>query len=202
MVAMDAFRAHMRLSDDAAAGGVRSGHGERMMARLGPAELSAEEVAFRKREGTSAPNLQLAVAHAPDVARLQLELARAATASMSPRERELIILVVGLVSDNAYCWGHHVPMALAAGMSEAEIRGIRADDYSCFPPDERALLQYCAAVVEQRVADEQWDAVSRGRTPAELVKITMLVSYYCLLGKIQSALQVEQDEGFGGFEQP
>ncbi len=172
------------------------------MARLPPAQLSAEELAFRRREGSAPPNLQLVVAHAPEVARLQLELTRAAAAGMPPRQKELIILLVGLLTDNAYCWGHHVPPALAAGISTAEIRAIRGHDYSVFGPEEQALLGYCRAVVDQAVSDEAWEAVSRGRTPEDLVKITMLVGFYCMLGKVQAALNVPQDAGFGGFEEP
>jgi 4-carboxymuconolactone decarboxylase len=172
------------------------------MARLPPAQPSAEEMAIRSREGTSPPNLQLAVAHAPDLARLQLELTRAAAAGMPPRQKELIILLVGLLTENAYCWGHHVPPALAAGLSEGEIRAIRRRDLSVFPPRERALLGYCRAVVDQKVADEAWAAMSHDRTPEEIVKITMLIGFYCMLGKVQAAFNVAQDEGFGGFEQP
>lgn len=172
------------------------------MARVAPAELSAEEIAFRKREGTVAPNLQLAVAHAQDVARLQLELIRAAGVGIAPRQKELVILLAGLMTENAYCWGHHVPLALNAGLSAAQLRSLRAQDHSVFPPDEQALLAYCAAVVHQKVTDQLWDAVSIGRTSEELIKITMLVGYYCMIGKLQSALDVAQDDGFGGFEVP
>jgi len=170
--------------------------------RLTAAQPSAEELAFRRREGTSPPNLQLAVAHAAEVARLQLELNRAAAAGMSPRQKELIILLVGSLTHNAYCWGHHVPPALAAGLSKAEIRAIRRGDYSMFPPQEQALLAYCGAMVGLKVTDDLWEAVSRERTPEELVKITALVGFYCMLGAVQAALDVAQDEGFGGFEQP
>lgn len=172
------------------------------MARLAPAQPSPEELAFRSREGTVPPNLQLAVAHATEVARLQLELNRAAAAGMPLRQKELIILLVGRLTNNAHCWGHHVPPALAAGLSEAEIRGIRQGDHSMFTPSERALLDYSGAIVEETVTDAVWGTVSRDRTPEELVKITMLVGFYCMLGKVQAALDVAQDEGFGGFEQP
>ncbi len=52
------------------------------------------------------------------------------------------------------------------------------------------------------MTDDIWQAVSAGRTPEELVKITMTVGFYSLLGVVQGALDVAQDEGFGGFEQP
>ena len=172
------------------------------MARLAPAQLSAEEIAYRKREGTIAPNMQLVVAHSPEVARLQLELVRAAGAGMSIRQKELIILLIGLLTDNAYCWGHHVPVALDAGLTREQVLGIRGGDYASLPGEERTLLAYCRAVFDQNVTDDIWNAVSVGRTSEEMVKITMLIGFYCLLGKVQSAFDVTQDEGFGGFEQP
>ncbi len=172
------------------------------MARLALAEPNAEEKAFRAREGTAAPNLQRAVAHAPEVARLQLELNRAVVEGMPARQKRLVMLLTGSMTKNAYCWGHHVPPALEAGVSAEQLRSLRAGDYSLFPPDEQTMLAYCAAVVNQTVTDELWDAVSHGRTPEELVKITMLVGYYCMIGRVQRALDVAQDDGFGGFEVP
>lgn len=172
------------------------------MSRLPPVEPSAEEKAYRAREGTVAPNLQLAVAHAPEVARLQLELNRAAVAGMTIRQKELIILEVGLLTENAYCWGHHIPPAIGGGLTVDELRSLRSRDHSAFPAEERALLAFCDAAIERRVTDDIWQAVSAGRTPEELVKITMTVGFYSLLGVVQGALDVAQDEGFGGFEQP
>jgi len=173
-----------------------------MQPRLPPTQPSAEEMAFRQGEGTSPPNLQLVIAHAPEIARLQLELNRAATAGMSSRQKELIILVAGLQTQNEYCWGHHVPLAVAAGISEAEIRAIRRGDYSSFQPEEHALLRFTAAVVSQQVTDELWAQISKKRTHEELVKVVMLTSFYCMMGTLRSALNVPQDAGFGGFELP
>ena len=172
------------------------------MGRLALVEPSAEELESRRREGSSPPNLQRAVAHAPEVARLQFELNRAAAAGMPLRQKELIILLVGLRTDNAYCWGHHVPPARASGISDTEMRSIREGDLSVFSPSERALLTYCEAMVARRVTDDIWNEVTAGRTPEEIVKITMLVGFYCMLGAVQGALQIEQDPGFGGFEAP
>jgi hypothetical protein len=64
------------------------------------------------------------------------------------------------------------------------------------------LLAFCDAAVDQCVTDEIWDAMRVGRTPEELVQITMTVGFYCMLGVLQGVFQVDQDEGFGGFEQP
>jgi alkylhydroperoxidase family enzyme len=172
------------------------------MSRLGYAEPDAEEAAFRAREGTTAPNLQLVVANASEVARHQLELVRSAAEGMSPRIKELLILCHGRLSGNAYCWGHHVPPALAAGLTEAQVRGVREGDYSLLEPDERVLLDYVEAVEARAVTDELWTSVSAGRSPEELVKLTMLIGCYSMINRVQAAFAVPQDEGFGGFETP
>lgn len=172
------------------------------MQRLPPAQPNAEELAFRAREGTTPPNLQLAMAHAPEVARLQLELNRAAAAGMTIRQKELIILPIAQLTDNEYCWGHHIPPALAGGLSETEIRAIRDGDYSALAPEEQALVAFVVAMTAQTVTDALWREMARGRTHEEQVKIVMLIGFYCMLGKVQAAVNVPQDEGFGGFEQP
>lgn len=173
-----------------------------MQQRLPPAQPSEEEMAFRAREGSSPPNLQLAISHAPEVARLQLELLRASSAGLSVRDKELMILVVGLSTHNDYCWGHHVALGMAAGISRAEILAIRNGDYDGFPPEDRMLLEFAAAAVSHQVSDALWAEMSKRHTPEELVKIVMLISLYCMLGTVQAVLKVPQDEGFGGFEQP
>jgi alkylhydroperoxidase family enzyme len=172
------------------------------MARVSYAEPSAEELAFRAREGSSPPNLQLAVAHAKEVARGQLELVRAITAGMEPRLKELVILQHARISGNAYCWGHHVPPALAAGLTEVELRALRVGDLDGFGSTERAVLDYVAAVEECRVTDREWADVATGRTSEDLVKLTALVGYYSMTSRVQSALDVAQDDGFGGFDTP
>jgi len=172
------------------------------MQRLPPAVPSAEELAFRAREGTAPPNLQLAMAHAPEVARLQLELNRAAAAGMTIRQKELIILPIAVLTTNAYCWGHHVPLAMAGNISRDEVLAIRNGDYSIFPDHERALIEFVTAMVARRVTDAEWSAMAARRDEQELVQIVMLAGFYIMLGSVQSAIGAPQDEGFGGFEQP
>ena len=172
------------------------------MQRLPPAQPSAEELAFRAREGSTPPNLQLAMAHAPEVARLQLELNRAVAAGMTIRQKELVILPIARATDNAYCWGHHVPPALGGGITDAEILSIREGDYSSFSERDQALIAFALAMVDRSVTDEIWAGVSAGRSPEEMVKLIMLAGFYVMLGSVQVAVDVPQDEGLGGFEQP
>lgn len=167
------------------------------MQRLPPAEPSAEEKAFRAREGTVSPNIQLAMAHAPVVAQKQLELLRAFSDGMSLRDKEAAILHIAVLTDNVYCWGFHVRPAIRAGLSETEIRGILAGDHSMFPQRDQDLLDFVAATVAQTTSDEQWARMAEGRSHEEVVKIIFLVGFYCMLGKINAVVRVPLDPGQG-----
>jgi 4-carboxymuconolactone decarboxylase len=164
--------------------------------------LSAEELAIREREGTQPPNLQRALANAPDVARLQLELLRAASGRLDVRRRELAILEHARLLENAYCWGHHVPPALHAGFTKHQLRRLRKGDHSAFEARDRDVLAYVGAFESQTVTDEQWAALRGQFSDEELVALTMLIGCYAVLGRIQRTLDVPQDEGFAGFEAP
>lgn len=167
------------------------------MQRLPPAEPSAEERAIRQREGTISPNIQLAMAHAPLVAQKQLELLRALSEGMSPREKEIVILHISVLTDNAYCWGFHVRPGIRGGVSEAEIRGILDGDHSMFSFRDRALLDFATAAIAQSVTDDIWQRMSEGRTHEDMVKFVMLAGFYSMLGKITAALDVPLDPGQG-----
>lgn len=165
-------------------------------------QVTAEERAQRAAEGTEPPNLQRAVANAPDVARLQLELLRATTTMLDLRMRELAILEVGRLMRNEYCWGHHVPVALSAGVTEDQLLRLRDGDHSGFDVDEQTLLAFVDAVDVGAVTDELWEAMSKQLDDAHLVALTSLVGYYEMVSRVQATLQVPQDAGFGGFEVP
>src|SRR5882757_8558111 len=113
--------------------------------RVAYGTISPEEETIREREGRPAPNLQRAIANAPEVARLQLELVRAVAAGLDVRRCELTILEHARLVGNAYCWGHHVSRALEAGYSEDQIRRLMNGDHSGFDGVDRDVLEYVDA---------------------------------------------------------
>ncbi len=167
------------------------------MQRLPPAHPSTEELAIRAREGTVSPNIQLALAHAPLVAQKQLELLRAISEGMSLREKEIVIMQIALLTNNAYCWGFHVRPSIRAGISEAEIRGILAGDHSMFAAKDKALIDFATAAIEQEMTDAIWARVSEGRSHDGMVKFVMLVGFYSMLGKLTATVDVPLDPGQG-----
>lgn len=186
------------MQSDAASRGPRS-----HMSRVKYAEPSAEEVAARLRDGHQPPpNLQKVVANAPEVATKQYELLRAISDGMDLRLKEMVILCHAKLTSNTYCWGHHVPVGIDAGLSVEQVLGIREDDFSAFDESDRAVLDYVGAAQTGTVSDAVWERVAKGRDEKDLVCLTMLIGYYAMQATTWSALQVPQDDGFGGFETP
>lgn len=173
------------------------------MSRVKYAEPSAEEVAARLRDGHQPPpNLQKVVANAPAVATKQYELLRAISDGMDPRLKELVILCHSKLTLNVYCWGHHVPVGIGAGLTTEQVLGIREGDFSAFNDRDRAVIDYVTAATALRVTDDVWGRVAEGRTEQDLICLTMLIGYYAMQATTWSALGVPQDDGFGGFETP
>jgi alkylhydroperoxidase family enzyme len=171
--------------------------------RLPYAEVTAEEGERRKREGRrAAPNLQRAIAHAPQVAQNQAALLWSILDGLDPRLAELIILQQGLLNENAYCWGHHVPVAEDLGYTSEQIRALRDRDLTLLDDEDRRVIEYVNAVMARAVTDEQFAALREQLGDERLVKVTLLAGVYTMIGLAQSAMNVPQDEGFGGFECP
>jgi alkylhydroperoxidase family enzyme len=171
--------------------------------RLPYVEVTAEEAERRKREGRrAAPNLQRAIANAPEVAQNQAALLWSILDGLDPRLAELAILQHGLLNDNAYEWGHHVPVAEDLGYTSEQIRGLRDGNLAMFDDDDRQVIEYVSAVMARSVTDEQFAAMRKRFGDERLVKLTLLAGIYTMIGMAQTAMNVPQDEGFGGFECP
>lgn len=170
--------------------------------RVPYAAISPEEQLLREREGRAAPNLQLAVANAPEVARTQVEFLRATTANLDLRLRELAILEVARILRNGYCWGHHVPVALDLGCTAEQLSALRDGDHSLFDESDQQVLRFAGHIESQTLRDDDWTALSARLSDSEMVALVVLVGYYCSMSRIQSALQVPQDEGFGEMDVP
>ncbi len=142
--------------------------------RLPYAEITAEEAERRQREGRrAAPNLQRAIAHAPQVAQNQSALLWSILDGLEPRLAELVILQQGLLNENAYCWGHHVPVAEDLGYTSEQIRALRDRDLTSLADDERRVVEYVNAVMARSVTDEQFLALREQLGEERLVKVTL-----------------------------
>jgi alkylhydroperoxidase family enzyme len=118
------------------------------------------------------------------------------------RSRELVILRCAFRRQSRYEWHQHVRFARDAGIPGADINAIRNwENSSSFSPEERVLLRYADALVDSaRPDDEVFAAVAEGRSSAEVLGITYLITYYLQAGHVMAAMDLETEEPFVGWE--
>ncbi|MEU9497546.1 carboxymuconolactone decarboxylase family protein [Streptomyces sp. NPDC048196] len=114
------------------------------------------------------------------------------------RVRELLILRTACLTRASYEWGRHVPLAKAAGVTEAEIERIpQGPDADGWAELEIHLLRAADELHrEARLSDTTWEALSAHYDDADLVEITMLVGQYHMVAFLLNSAGTELDPGF------
>lgn len=154
-----------------------------------------EEVRAR---GIAVPNLYRVLGHAPEMLRAWLDLAwPLRLQARTPRAvRELLILRGAQLAEAEYEWVHHVPMALGAGVAQAQVDEL-ADwrESSRFSLADRAVL---------RLADEMFEGPASAECVAELVQhfgnpgaveLVLTASFYVCVARFLLSAGVHLEEG-------
>ncbi len=123
---------------------------------------------------------------------------------LDPRSRELVILRCAFRKQSRYEWHQHVRIARDAGVTDAEINGVRDwANSALFSAADRALLDYIDALADDpRPPDHVFTAFATGRSEADIVGVTFLATMYFQLAHVMSALDLETEEPFVGWELP
>lgn len=140
-------------------------------------------------------NLLRSLGHAPDGLALYSALGgygRYGTA-LTEVQRELVICITG--RNVPYAWAHHAPMALQAGLTEAQMAALRSGRT---PPDldaaDRALCDFTFAFATLGgVPDAAWAAVNRHFTPRQATDIALLSAYYLAAASLIIGMGVETE---------
>jgi alkylhydroperoxidase family enzyme len=112
------------------------------------------------------------------------------------------MLRVGAVAGADYEWGRHVVSGRAAGLSDGEIRAIRAGRFEDFAPDEQAVLRYAETVERSAVTDDVWQEVAAHFPPASMVELTALACMYGFIARLLLATALDLDPDIQGLEYP
>ena len=146
------------------------------------------------------PNLYRVLGNSPDMLRAWLDIAwpLRTKATTSRRLRELMILRGARISGTAYEWAHHVPMALAAGIDQAEIdalfEGQNADTFSAA---EKAALRLAEEMTAGPAASPDcMEALKQFYSDAEIVELTLTAGFYVCVGRVLKSLQVPLEDKF------
>lgn len=99
--------------------------------------------------------------------------------------REMLILRTGWNCRCRYEWGQHVDLALAAGVSDADILRTAGSPHTFADPMLRSLMQACDELwLDDVVSDTVWQALSAHWDAPCLIEITMLVGHYRMLASV------------------
>ncbi|MES3518206.1 MAG: hypothetical protein PPP58_11125 [Natronomonas sp.] len=127
---------------------------------------------------------------------------------LTPQEVEYVILAVSREIESKYEWQDHVIAAYqqlerfdAPGLSRDEILMISDKDTESMDDSIQALVEYSFELVDTygAVSDECHDALSEHYDDSTIVGIAMLASYYIFIHHVATALDLDIDEEFVGW---
>lgn len=138
------------------------------------------------------------LAHHPELAGAYNQLIRHALyfSTITPRQRELLVLRVAHVRGSAYEWAQHVYQAGVAGLSSDEIARVRAGpEAEGWDPLDRALLSAADELVATAaVADGTYAVLSESLDTLQLMDVVFIVGAYEVFAMAMRTFGVELDD--------
>lgn len=121
--------------------------------------------------------------------------------SLSPRDREILVLRIGWLCNSAYEWAQHVRMGKGLGLSDDDIRRISEGPAAeGLVEHERLLLR---AVDELRgdamISDATWQGLSKTYSPKQMMDVVYTVGQYNMVSMALNSFGVQLDDDLEGF---
>ena len=115
--------------------------------------------------------------------------------ALSPRDRELVILLTGFNWQSGYEWAQHVRIGLDCGLTEEEIsrikRGPEAEGWS---EGDQALLRATDDLTRDAfISDENWHRLS-ALSEKQRMDLVMTVAQYTQVSMMLNTFGVQLDE--------
>jgi alkylhydroperoxidase family enzyme len=119
------------------------------------------------------------------------------TSTLSPRDREILILRIGWLNRSEYEFGQHVLFARRAGMSDPEIERVKE---GAGAPGWTALESALCRAADDlhrdgKVSDDTWRALAAHYDEKQLLDVVFTVGQYNLVSWALNSIGVELDEG-------
>jgi 4-carboxymuconolactone decarboxylase len=144
-------------------------------------------------------NIFRTLAHAPDALRAFLTwgLYILRNNSLSPREREIVILRTGYLCRSGYEWTQHVEISRRGGMSEAEFAAVKEGaNASLWRPPDAALIAACDDLhARQFISNETWTALTTHFTTRQCMDVVFTAGQYTQVSMMLNTFGVQLDEG-------
>jgi alkylhydroperoxidase family enzyme len=157
-----------------------------------------------ERGGLRAPdgstlNIFATLAHHPKLLKRWLVFAGhvLTKSTLTPRDRELAILRVGVVCEAPYEFGQHHVIAQRSGITVGEIDQVRVGpEHPAWTPFERALLRAVDELHrDSRIGDETWATLSAEYSDEQMLDLIFAIGNYHLVSFALNSCRVELDDG-------
>jgi alkylhydroperoxidase family enzyme len=119
---------------------------------------------------------------------------------LSAKMRELAILRVARLSGAEYEWVQHVPIAIGAGASEAQVAALQADAVNdvSFDPVERLVLAFTTEVVERVGATEAtFREMEKHFSSREIVELVLAIGFYMTVARLMETMRIDLEPAAG-----
>jgi 4-carboxymuconolactone decarboxylase len=117
--------------------------------------------------------------------------------SLSPRDREILILRAGWLCRSGYEWTQHHRIGLQSGLSPEEIERIKLGPMDQhWTPAERALLAAADDLHrDQFITRVVWESLSAHFSERQMMDVVFTVAQYVQVSTILNTFGVQLDEG-------
>ena len=122
--------------------------------------------------------------------------------TLSPRDREMLILRIGYLCQAGYEWGQHVQISRDIGMSDDEIRLCKSGPETAGISDLDRLLLTAVDELhgDAHVSDATWAGLSGFYNTQQLMDLVFTVGQYNLVSMALNSFGVQLDDGLPGWD--
>ena len=116
--------------------------------------------------------------------------------TITPRQRELLVLRVAVLRDAAYEWAQHAVLAGDAGITDVELADVRSGPGAPnWSPLEAALLSAADELLsDARISQATWSTLAAEFDIRQLMDVVFTVGAYDLLAMVFRTFDVELDD--------
>jgi alkylhydroperoxidase family enzyme len=152
---------------------------------------------IRAQRGGRLLNLYRALLNSPGVADawLQYFTVIRQRCDLPARDRELVILIIALINDAEYEYRGHIPFALQAGLTQAQLDELpHWRDSAAFSDRDRAVLAMAESMTRDvKVPDEVFAQVQQHFAPRQLVELAATIAGYNMVSRVLEALRIDHE---------
>lgn len=116
---------------------------------------------------------------------------------LTGRDREIVVLRVSTRTRCYYEWGHHVPLARKAGVTEKELRCLaRQNDAVAWNRHDTVLLSVADRLLDAgEVDDALWGRACDEWSESQILELLTLIGFYRMIADLLKTVRVELDPG-------